>query len=569
MSQKDAPTTESASWQLPKATIDRADELLSSVLHGRGLSKKDQQKFLQPDYQNDLGDPFLMAGMSVAVGRIHTAISKKERIVIYGDYDIDGLTASSLLYYVLRQSSPNVESYIPDRFEEGYGLNKEALCSLHKKGTQLVITVDCGITSVQEVAEATKLGLDIIVTDHHTVPEVIPSDAVAVINPRQPGDKYPYRDLAGVGVAFALVRALQQKYPEIIEVGQEKWLLDLVALGTVCDVVPLTGENRTLVSYGLQVLRKTRRPGLKALAAVSGVEVDQIQTDTLGFRFGPRLNAAGRLEHAKKSLRLLTTEDYEDGLKYAAVLDQLNAQRQQMTAEVFEAANERAIQQADNLVLVLADADWSHGIAGLVASKISERHHKPTFILQTLGDTTKGSARSFGKLNIIEAIGDSSKDLTKYGGHAFAAGVTLPTSKIDDFRRAINQYVQKKYSKADFVTRLDIDAVLADSLLDLTSLDNLQKLEPYGNGNPSPLFSSRLHLEELRFIGQTRTHTKFRFRTQDRKYIDGISFNSSHRWPDGLPSGPVEVVYRLQDNTWQDRRSLQLEVVDIRAIDSA
>ncbi|MBI2797971.1 single-stranded-DNA-specific exonuclease RecJ [Candidatus Saccharibacteria bacterium] len=557
----------SSIWQKPNAIIANRDDLLPTILQKRGLKGDEQKRFLSPDYQADLGDPFLMKDMQKAVDRIIAATADKQKIVIYGDYDIDGLTASTLLYDVLHKLNPRVEVYIPDRFEEGYGLNSAALKKLHADKTDLVITVDCGITSAVEVSEAAKLGLDIIITDHHTLPEELPDKAIGVINPKQPDDKYPYKELAGVGVAFNLTRALQRQRPDWLPVGYEKWLLDLVALGTVCDVVDLTGENRVLVHYGLMVLRKSKRAGIKALSEAAGVELSQIKTDDLGFRLGPRLNAAGRLEHAKKSLKLLLCTDIVQANQIAQSLNQLNSERQTQTAQAFEQASEVAKEYVEDQVLVLANPDWSHGIAGLVASRISERYHRPTIILQILGEEAKGSARSFGKCNIIEAIAACGKDLIKFGGHAFAAGLTLPTSKIDEFRQQINDFVQKQYSKDDFLHQLDIDCVLSGDLLVLESLSELKKLEPHGNANPPPMFVSQLYLEEAKFIGQDRNHTKFRFRTNSRRFLDGISFNSAHRWPDGIKPSPIEVVYRLSENVWQNVAQLQLEVVDICSLD--
>lgn len=553
-----------AIWNKPSGRVVSAQELLPTVLNSRNLKGKELESFLQPDYSQDLADPFLLSNMQAAVDRITQAIKAQEKIIIYGDYDIDGLTASTLLYDVLHACNPGVEAYIPDRFEEGYGLNSAALKKLHKEDAKLIITVDCGITAVKEIASAAKLGLDVVVTDHHTVPQKLPNKAIALINPKLPGDKYPYKDLAGVGVAFALVRALQQADPGILKPGQEKWLLDLVALGTVCDVVPLTQENRTMVHFGLQVLRRSRRAGLQALASVSATELNQVRSEDLGFRFGPRLNAAGRLEHAKKSLQLLTATNYSEALGYAQILDQLNAQRQQLTTDIFTTADLLAKKYEADSVLVLASEDWSHGVAGLVASKISEKWHKPTIILQVSGDTAKGSARSYGTCNIIEAITATESYLTRFGGHQFAAGMTLPSKNIDTFRKNLNDYIRSNYSSKDFARILDIDAVLDDVILELPSLDRLTKLEPYGNNNPEPLFCSQLILQESHFVGQTKAHTKFRFRTQNRRLVDGISFYSAHKWPDGVPPGSVEVVYRLQDNTWQNVRSLQLEVVDLK-----
>jgi single-stranded-DNA-specific exonuclease len=327
--------------------------LIRHLLARRGYTTEaDIEAFLHPDYATGLHDPYLMTGMKEAVDRILTAVKAKQKIVIYGDYDIDGITASAVLLETFQSLGHEATSYIPDRFEEGYGINLDALKKLKKEGYELVVTVDCGITSVREIAWAMSNGLDIVVTDHHAIPPEIPK-AVAVVNPKQPGDAYPFKDLAGVGVAFKLAQALQQASGKP-EAGREKWLLDLVALGTVCDVVTLVGENRVLATYGLVVMNKTRRAGIRALADVSKVSLGEIRSYHLGFIFGPRMNAAGRLEHAAKSLELMVTEDLSRAHEIAEELDQLNHQRRSDQATILAEADAQAEQYIDDPILVLA-----------------------------------------------------------------------------------------------------------------------------------------------------------------------------------------------------------------------
>ena len=327
-----------------RAEEQKVSEIVAEILTARGMTPEQMGVFLFPDYERDLHDPMLLTDMDRAVERILAAAASKERVVIYGDYDIDGITASAVMMEGLTALGLEVSSYIPDRFEEGYGINQAALERLQLEGAQLVISVDCGITSTSEARWAKESGLDLIITDHHSVPEEIP-EAIAVINPKRPGDLYPFKDLAGVGVAFKLVQALQRA-AGTPEAGQEKWLLDLVAMGTICDVVPLVGENRALASYGLKVLRRTRRVGLRALAEVGGVEMGQLSAHEVGFVLGPRMNAAGRLEHAARSLELVMTADAGRAREIASELEELNRQRRADQAAILEMANEMAEEPA-------------------------------------------------------------------------------------------------------------------------------------------------------------------------------------------------------------------------------
>lgn len=540
------------------------ESLAELILKSRGLSDDNIAHFLNPSYSDDLADPFLLPDMSKAVRRLHRAIAAKQKIVIYGDYDIDGITASTLLVDFITTAGADATVYIPDRFEEGYGLNSDALKLLKKQNVDLVVSVDCGVTAAKEATLAKKIGLDLIITDHHEPPKVLPSDALAVVNPKLQSSKYPFSELAGVGVAFALVRAMLTKYPKLLKEGQEKWLLDLVALGTICDVVPLVGENRVLASYGLKVMAKTRREGIKALAKVSGTNLDLVQESDLGFRFGPRLNAAGRLEHAKAALDLLLCKDKAVALELAENLNELNRQRQEQTQEIFDAANAQAKKQTQNMVLVLADPAWSSGIVGIVASKIAEKWSKPTILLQINDDLAKGSARSYGDFSIIDALRDSSELLEKFGGHAFAAGMTLKTENIDALRFSLNKYALNNIEIESLLPKINIDVEINNLSPNLDYAEGIVKLRPHGNENPQPIISSKLKLIDYRLIGQNNNHTKFRFMTSNKTIIDAIAFNTTHKWPQLEPNQNYLVAYHLQINVWQNVSKAQLEIVDIK-----
>lgn len=538
--------------------------VVQQVLERRGLDTPEKQAdFLYPKYE--LHDPFLLQGMKEGVSRVETAIAKQELIAVYGDYDIDGLAATTLMAEGLKAAGAKVICYIPDRFEEGYGINQLALQTLMDKGAKLVVSVDCGVGSVAEVKWAAAQGLDIVVTDHHSPPEILP-EAVAVINPKLPANEYPFKDLAGVGVAFKFIQALQQKSGKP-ELGQEKWLLDLVALGTACDMVSLLDENRILTKYGLTVMHKTRRAGLKALAEVSGISIADVASYHMGFVFGPRLNAAGRIEHAKKSLQLIQAADYTQALGLAADLNVLNTQRRADQDRIFRAASEQAEKYLDDPLLVLAGEDWSHGVVGIVASKLVERWHKPALVLQIMGATAKGSARSIGAFNLAGALTANAAHLQRYGGHHFAAGLTLKTANIDKFRRAICEYylslgLDAEAGEDSREPDLEVDDF---ARLDWELWEAMGRLEPYGNGNPEPIFrikSAKLVLVQR--VGVDKKHLRLKLTDQTGITLGAIAFGLAEKHPNLKEGQLVEADFQLAKNEFQGRRELQLVIADLR-----
>lgn len=537
-------------------------DVVGQILAGRGLAPEHFEEFLYPKYPEHLHDPMGLKGMSKAVVRIEQAILNNQTVVVYGDYDIDGITATTILVEGLRANGIEAAPYIPDRFEEGYGLNLEALQTIKAAGTDLVISVDCGITSVVEAKWCRDNGLDLIITDHHTPPAVLP-EAVAVINPKQPGDQYPFKDLCGAGVAFKLVLALQQRTGKPAA-GQEKWLLDLVALGTVCDVVSLIGENRVLVSYGLKVLQKTRRTGLKALMAVGGVLPSDIRSFHLGFVLGPRLNAAGRLEHANQSLELLSETDPAKAAEVAAELDALNRQRRSDQDKIFEQADAMAAEFADDPVLVLAHPDWNHGIVGIVASKLVEKHRKPVLVMQILGDTTKGSGRSTSTYSMVDGLTAVSRYLLKFGGHFFAGGCTLKTADLEAFRQALNAHFREGgFAQAERPAAVIDHALASAADIDWPLHSALSLMEPYGMGNPEPVLRlDGLSVSGVRPVGAQGQHLKVDFTTAKGR-LAAIGFGLAERYPDLRPGQTVGAVFRLQDNTFQGRTSLQLQLLEL------
>lgn len=549
--------------------------VFEDILTARGLVGRARDAFLNPSYDAK-HDPFLLPDMQQAVDRLVLARAHQERITIYGDYDIDGLTATTILLDALESFGfKHVDAFIPNRFVEGYGLTVDAVERIAASGAELIITVDCGSLSEKEIVRAGELGVDVIVTDHHNVAPVQPP-AVAVINPKRllqehpdayenfvlKGSSmedvklYPFLDLAGCGVAFKLVQALQTVLEGLPD-GQEKWLLDLVALGTVCDVVTLRDENRANVYWGLKVLAQTRRPGLKALMLVSGVESNKVNARSLGFALGPRMNAAGRLETAQYALDMLRAKNPETALEKAELLDEMNRARRAEQDKIYKAAIEQAEQFVDDPVLVVSAPGWNHGIIGIVAAKLLEKYKKPTYVLEEMGEEAKGSARSYGDFSAADAIRASDDIITKGGGHKLAAGVTLPTANIDAFRERVNKFYrdQNLFDQAKLLLpQADITASLAHITEELVA--QLASLEPFGSGNPQPI----LHSTDLLVLGQRRMgadgqHVKLTLQDGNVR-LDMLAFNAPEHF--FVETGTrVTVWYQPDINEWNGRRSVE------------
>ena len=539
--------------------------MIRDLMRQRGVEEPEAlDRFLKPQYEA-LADPFLLSDMEPAVRRIIRAISAGEQVAVYGDYDIDGVSSTALMAEVLQFHGLQPLTYIPDRYREGYGLHIPALEALQGQGATLVISVDCGITAVAEAAWAKERGIDVIITDHHEVPEELPG-AVAVINPHQSGDRYPFKQLAGVGVAFALARALQAR-TGIPVAGQEKWLLDLVALGTVCDVMPLIGENRTMVKYGLTVLRKTRRVGMVALAQSAGMELPDARAHHLGFVFGPRMNAAGRMEHANYSLELLSTKDPVVAQAMAFQLEELNHQRRLEQKRILREAQAQAETYASDPVLVVGGADWPHGVVGIVASKLAEIWLKPTLVLQINADgSAKGSGRSAGDYNLIEALRSSADLFTKLGGHHFAAGFTLPEANIDALRTQLCAHHAASQTVEVSPIAYAADIVVEDCAeLSWSLLGYLDELEPFGAGNTLPVFKlQNVKVVGADAIGKDKTHLKLRLADASGNIMNGTGFGMIQKFPNLKAGQTISVLAHLQKNDFNGKSSLQLAILDIQ-----
>ncbi len=533
--------------------------LFERILTARGLTTRAaRQAFLQPDYAAVKHDPFLLPDMKKAVARLKQARERGEKIVIYGDYDIDGLSATALLLDAFGKFGfEDVDAFIPNRFVEGYGMTMGAVDKVRDMGADLIVTVDTGSLCHAEIAYATSLGIDTVVTDHHNVAET-PPPSVAAVNPKFLGHSYPFRDLCGAGVAFKLVQALQTELEGLPD-GYEKWLLDLVALGTVCDIVTLADENRANVYWGLEVLKKQQRPGLKALMVVAGVEPEQVNARHLGFGLGPRMNAAGRLETAQHALDMLTAHDGLAALEASEKLEELNAKRRSIQDTIFEEACMQAEKLANDRVLVVSSDGWNHGVIGIVASKLVEKYKKPVFIIGERGEEATGSARSFGDFSAADAVRAADDIIIKGGGHGAAAGVTLETEKIGDFRRRVNEFydsLQLTHQERYLLPRADVDI---DDFSEINEelVANLARMEPFGNGNPDPVLKiTTASVLSMRRMGADGQHVKLALRDKNGKVLQMLAFNAPEEFFRDL-GDEVAVWFQPTINEWQGVRTVE------------
>ena len=533
--------------------------LFERILTARGLTTRAaREAFLQPDYTAVKHDPFLLPDMEKAVARLKQAREQGEKIVIYGDYDIDGLSATALLLDAFGKFGfEDVDAFIPNRFVEGYGMTMGAVDKVRDMGADLIVTVDTGSLCHAEIAYATSLGIDTVVTDHHNVAET-PPPSVAAVNPKFSGHTYPFRDLCGAGVAFKLVQALQTELDGLPD-GYEKWLLDLVALGTVCDIVTLADENRANVYWGLEVLKKQQRPGLKALMAVAGIEPEQVNARHLGFGLGPRMNAAGRLETAQHALDMLVAHDGLAALEASEKLEELNVKRRSIQDTIFEEACMQAEKLANDRVLVVSSDGWNHGVIGIVASKLVEKYKRPVFIIGERGEEATGSARSFGDFSAADAVRAADDIIIKGGGHGAAAGVTLATEKIGDFRRRVNEFydsLQLTSQERYLLPRADVE-IDDFSEIDEELVENLAKMEPFGNGNPEPVLKiATANVLSVRRMGADRQHVKLALRDKNGTVLQMLAFNAPEEFFRD-PGDEVAAWFQPTINEWQGVRTVE------------
>ena len=555
-------------WKIPYSRPEYPAELkqagcgplLSAVLALRGIRTVAEARELLDGGLTCLHDPMQMQGMARAVLRIRRAIERKEAVAVYGDYDVDGITATCLVTDYLRGKGLRCVGYIPDRNEEGYGLNCAALDSLRADGVTLLITVDCGITAVEEARHTKEIGMDMIVTDHHECkPGELP-DAVAVIDCKQDGNTYPNPDLAGVGVAMKLVCAVEENDEAMLE-----RYADLVAVGTVADVMPLVGENRFLVRRGLENLARDPRPGFAAMLREAGVDPARITASSIGFSLAPRLNAAGRLGQATKAADLLMATDPEEAGALAAELCELNRQRQSIETEIWKDALSKLEGKTPTGPIVLASDRWHQGVIGIAASRLAEQFSLPAIMVCLNGDHGKGSCRSYGGFNLFEALSACSQHLLGFGGHALAAGMTIRSDKLQDFRAALNAYYRANKPQAQ--PDVACDLLIRDSaMLTLENVRELNRLEPYGNANPKPVFClNGALLTTADQVGGGR-HLKIQVELGGSR-IDGIFFSHSAQSLGIVPGDRVDVAFTPQINEFRGHSSVQLVISALRRHD--
>ncbi len=530
--------------------------LAAMILAARGISDNAQaHKYL--DCNAPLLDPFLMTDMDKAAGRVGLAMARGEKIAVFGDYDVDGITATCLLTDFLRCHGANVVSYIPGRLEEGYGLNPIAIRQLHEEGIQLIITVDCGITAISEAELCRELGIDLVITDHHECKETLPY-AVAVVDPHRPDGGYPHKNLSGVGVAFKLAAALLGDQEEVL-----RNYADMVCLGTVADVMPLQGENRVFVAQGLQSLSRTQRPGIAALMDESGCDAKNISASSIGFMLAPRINAAGRMGKIELAVELFLTEDPARAAEVAKQLCDLNRQRQSVESEIYDQAVSMLPAGQPPEAIVLADETWHQGVVGIVASRIAEEYACPAFLICLDGEHGKASSRSYGGFNLFASLTTLSNLLESYGGHELAAGFTINRSNIPEFRRQICQLASGFYSDGTPRTSLDIDCAIPAELLTISNIESLSVLEPCGNCCPKPLLMMKnLTIERITMVGSGR-HMRLRLRS-GRFGINAIYFSANPSSVSVQTGDVVDIAFTPQINEFRGERSVQMNVQDIR-----
>jgi single-stranded-DNA-specific exonuclease len=538
--------------------------ILKQIVFNRGLATDAEARAFLKAEPSANSDPFQLTGMQATVDRICYALQHNEPIAIYGDYDVDGVTATALLVQALGAFGANVRGYIPNRFDEGYGLNKEALDSLKADGVKLVITVDCGIRSPDEALHARTIGLDLIISDHHHPDGENLPPAFAVINPKKHGDPYPDKDLAGVGIAYKIAEALTS-VQQPINGFRTNDLLDLVALGTVADLAPLVGENRVLVRRGLRQIRETKRQGLFSLAGVADLKIDKCTAGNIGFMLGPRLNASGRLESALASFELLTTTDFMRAGQLAQQLDTQNRQRQAITRTMQQQAEAIAMSEdPEAFLLFAAHEEFNPGVVGLAASRLTEVYYRPAIVAAKNAEETRGSCRSIPEFHITDAL-DQCKDLlVRHGGHAAAAGFTVKNQNLPELVSRLKEIARDQLGSRDLRQTLMADLEVPLSELNSEVLKHLMFLEPTGYGNPEAVFVSRnVKVKAARTVGSEGRHLKLTLEDERGVAVDSIGFRMGHLKPDLPPY--VDVLYRFEANEFNGRRTLQLNLKDVKS----
>ena len=531
------------------------------VKHGIGTAA-DARAFLTPD-RGVLNDPDLLPDIDVAIDRLSAAVLQGENILVCGDYDVDGITSVVVIKRCLEAAGLNVSFFIPNRLVDGYGLSEGGVLAARDCGASLIVTVDSGVTGHEEIEQARSMGIDVIVTDHHEPQDTLPN-AVAVVDPKRKDSRYPYKDLAGVGVAFKVMAALAREHRDVAHAIDE--VLDVVAVGTVADIVPLTRENRVLTTLGLERLRTTNNAGLRALMEVAGVEPTKARASHIGFALGPRLNAAGRLGDASIGVELLTTDDPQKAAEIARKLDQENRKRRSLEAGVLEDAT-RMIEESVDLnasrSIVLWSSGWHPGVIGIVASRIAKQYNRPTILLAVSDGVGKGSGRSIPGFDLHAALVECRDFLSSFGGHQHAAGVSLPVERLPEFRDCVETVVARKLTPEELVPVVEVDSLVTLSDCGFSLIKHMERMRPFGAGNPEPVFGTRdVKLISAKSVGNG--HLKLTV-AQDERVMDAIGFGMADSLDElRAGSGIVALAYVLEENTWRGVTDLQLRLKDVQ-----
>lgn len=582
-------------WQIkpkaPSAFFKKFPEyspLIVQMFYNRGLKTQQQiDEFFNPDYEKDIHDPFLLKGMKKAVKRILKAIEKQEKILVYGDFDADGVCSTAVLFLTLKDlGAQNINTYIPNREKENHGLNEKSIQQIAKDKTNLIITTDCASNDIKEVDLAKSLGMDVIITDHHQIDDKIPK-AIALINPLQKGDKYPFKGLSGTGVAYKLACALLSSKGKQNDNLLKKWLLDLVALATVADVESIIGENRTLVKYGLGVLAQTKWLGLKELMEVAQIKpkvnyhslngeapLTNLNTYTLGFMLGPRLNAAGRIGHANTAFRLLTTQDKKEAQELALRLNQKNIKRQSLTNKIFKEVvnclDEKIDQRKDFKLIFEGSPDWPIGLVGLIAGKVKDKYCCPAIIYHQRGDLIYASCRSIPEFDLMSMLKQGAKFFDDFGGRSGTGGFQMSTKKLNQVKEKFNQIAEKKLSNIDLTSVLEIDKELYLKDVDWKNYDQIQRFAPFGKANLEPRFLIKgLEINNLRAVGNNSGHLKmgltmFNKNSKIAKNFNAIGFGLGKKVEEIKRGDLIDIVFELIVNEWNGQRDLEMKIIDLK-----
>lgn len=534
-------------------------KLLATAILNREVEESKVGVFLKPT-RSDFHNPFLMPDMEKAVDRILKAIEIKEKVLIYGDYDVDGITSITVLKKFLNERGLDADFYIPNRLDEGYGLNKNALELIKNKGIKLVITVDCGISAIEEIEFANSIGLEVIITDHHEQLETLPK-AYAIVNAKRKDSCYPYRNLAGVGAVFKLIQAISEK----LNLDEKEYLkyLDIVAIGTISDIVPLADENRVITKLGLKLLNQTRDIGLKVL--IQSLDCKKIDSYMVAFRIAPRINACGRLGHEQEAVKLFLTENIEEARMITDKFSKFNQERQNIEKHIFDEAMEEIAKEniKEKNTIVLGKDNWHHGVIGIVASKITEIFEKPTILIGFEGNIGKGSGRSIPCFDLHEALCKTSMYLEQYGGHALAVGLSLKKENFMEFRESFEKYASLNQEIKEYMPTIKIDEVIDKNTLTYELIEEMNVLEPYGEKNRPPVFIYKnLRINSIRTLSEGK-HLKLNLK-DDNLYIDAIGFNLGSLADEYLIGDKIDVVGTLSLNTFNGYTNIQIEVQDMR-----